>query len=497
MPSTEQNLKTLLVTQVLVAALFGAFLISSVDDNDLTTPAVATGSTTNSGVSSAAASLDSVAVPQTPTSQGAPAAANAGAANSTNGTSPAGTGSAPAPALSGPGTSAAPSEASSGANPFGEAPAFDARTTLGVTDDVLRIGTLVSQTGAINFRSSAQATKAYIDKVNEQGGVHGRKIELLLRDDGLDPNRGQQAVEEMLNAGIFSFVAFNAPLTEGSMNPVLAKNDINMIGSFAMNTDELSYRFGAGYQNFGKVGGTRLCEAGITTPGLVYISNQNEDLDANIYESWRRGAEQCGLTITDDNLHPVDVTKADFTDVVTSLQFSGVDGIGTVLDATAMVRFQQALNRQGFVPFHAALPFGSDEAVLQDPNVGTSFVGMEVLSDVNFPGTFGMVEYEAEVRRRFGDAAEINWAGAQGWTSAMLFVETVRRTGPDLTRERFRWYLDRIEGFDTDMMAPHTFGEQIDLHSPNGCLKVGLVQADRTVREVQGFTCVSDDLTRF
>ena len=38
---------------------------------------------------------------------------------------------------------------------------------------------LVTQTGAINFRSSAQATKAYVDMVNEQGGVNGRRIEVL------------------------------------------------------------------------------------------------------------------------------------------------------------------------------------------------------------------------------------------------------------------------------------------------------------------------------
>ena len=40
--------------------------------------------------------------------------------------------------------------------------------------------------------------------------------------------------------------------------------------------------YSVGYQNFGKVGGKFLCEQGVETPGLVYISNQNEELDGII-----------------------------------------------------------------------------------------------------------------------------------------------------------------------------------------------------------------------
>ena len=485
--------------QVVIAAIFAVYIVGNVGDGETQTVAV----TTDPAAPGTAPTTGGTT--GTPTTGTPATTGGAGTPSTTPGTTTTGTGGTSSPQTTptatpnGDGATAAPDDTpTSGATDSPAAPTAPREgTRIGVTDSTVRVGTLVSQTGAINFRSSAQATKAYFDMINEAGGVHGRQIELLLRDDGLDPNRGQQAIEEMLNAGIFSFVAFNAPLTEGSVPPILEKNDINMIGSFAMRSSELSYRFGAGYQNFGKVGGTRLCENGVTTPGLVYISNQDEELDANIFETWRRGVEQCGLEISDDNLHPVDVTKADFTDVVTSLQFAGVDGVGTVLDATAMVRFQQAMNRQGYAPLQVALPFGSDSAVLNDPNVGDSFAGMEVLSDVHFPGTYGMVDYEAEVRRRFGDDAEINWAGAQGWVSAMIFVEALERTGPDLTREAFRIALDAIENFDTNIMFPHTFGEDILMHSPNTCVKVGLVQPDKTVREVQGFTCTSSDLDRY
>lgn len=385
-----------------------------------------------------------------------------------------------------PSGGAAPAESGGGG-----AEAGGPGTRTGVTDDTVKIGVLVTQTGAINFRSSAQATKAYIDMVNEKGGVNGRRIEVLLRDDGLDQNRGQQAVQEMLNAGVFSFVAFNAPLTEQSVLPVLEKNNIPMVGAFAIPAHPLGYMFSAPYETYGKVGGFTLCDQEPEKAGLIFISNQNADTDRTIVESWRAGLEKCGMTLADDDVYGVDVTKASFDDVVTSLRFSGVDAIGTILDATAMVRLQQSMNRAAYKPVHVSSPFGGDPAVLQNPNVGSSFEGTFVLSDVEFLGSSSpaVQTYEQQVKRRYGGQAEINWAGQHGWLGAHVFVEALRRLGADPTRERLIDQMNSFEGLQTGFTVPLTItADPISHASNNSCMKVGKV-VNGKVQQLNDWQC--------
>lgn len=360
----------------------------------------------------------------------------------------------------------------------------------GVTDTSIKIGALVTQTGAINFKSSAQATRAYVDLINEQGGIHGRKLELLLRDDGLDANRGQAAVQEMLNAGVFAFVGFNAPLTEQSIVPVLMRNKIDLYGSFNAPGTERSYIFSGPYTTFGFLGGRYLAMQGVKKPGIVFISNQNEAADANIVKGYKEGFASQGVELTDDNIHAVDVTKASYDDVVAQLVFNQVDGIATLLETTGMVRLQQSMNRAGYKPKHMASPFGGDPAVLRNPQVGSSFEGTFVISDVEFldgPSP-GVAEYAQQVRRRFGAQADLNWAGQHGWLAAKVFVEALRRAGRDITREHVMASLRTFGNWQNGFTTPMTINAQTEPGAVNICAKIGKV-ANAKVVQVRDWEC--------
>lgn len=389
------------------------------------------------------------------------------------------------------GTGGDPSRPGDTAAPGGAAPGGPrAGTRTGVTGTTIKIGTLVTQTGAINFKSSAQATRAYVDMVNEQGGVHGRTIELMLRDDGLDANRGQAAVQEMLNAGVFAFVGFNAPLTEQSIVPVLMRNKIDLYGSFNAPGTERSYIFSGPYTTFGFIGASYLATQGVKTPGIVFISNQNEEADNNIRKGFRDGFASKGLTLSDDNIHAVDVTKASYDDVVTQLRLNGVDGIGTLLESTGMVRLQQSMNRAGYKPKHMASPFGGDPSVLRHPQVGASFEGTFVISDVEFleGGSPAVGEYIQQVRRRYGGQADVNWAGQHGWLAAKAFVEALRRAGRDLTREHLMATLRTFRDWQNGFTTPMTITPRTNPGAVNICAKIGKVTNGKVV-QVRDWEC--------
>jgi branched-chain amino acid transport system substrate-binding protein len=50
-----------------------------------------------------------------------------------------------------------------------------------------------------------------VDEINEQGGIHGRKIKLLIEDSGYDPKKAVLAAQKLVNQDkIFAMVATSA-----------------------------------------------------------------------------------------------------------------------------------------------------------------------------------------------------------------------------------------------------------------------------------------------
>ena len=63
-----------------------------------------------------------------------------------------------------------------------------AQNTTGVTADTIKIGNINPYSGpASAYGQIGKTIEAYFNKVNEEGGIHGRKIEFISYDDGYSP----------------------------------------------------------------------------------------------------------------------------------------------------------------------------------------------------------------------------------------------------------------------------------------------------------------------
>jgi branched-chain amino acid transport system substrate-binding protein len=71
--------------------------------------------------------------------------------------------------------------------------------TTGVTDTTIKIGVHAPVTGAAAFpqQSFERGIGVYADYINRKGGVHGRKLEIVFRDDRFDPNSARSVCKEM------------------------------------------------------------------------------------------------------------------------------------------------------------------------------------------------------------------------------------------------------------------------------------------------------------
>jgi len=67
-------------------------------------------------------------------------------------------------------------------------PAFALAADPGVTKDEVKLGTTVPMSGPVAFYGEmSKGARAYFNKINDEGGVNGRKIKVVVEDDAYNP----------------------------------------------------------------------------------------------------------------------------------------------------------------------------------------------------------------------------------------------------------------------------------------------------------------------
>ncbi|RJR17932.1 MAG: ABC transporter substrate-binding protein [Desulfobacteraceae bacterium] len=102
----------------------------------------------------------------------------------------------------------------------------------GVTDTEIRIGQWGPQTGpAALWGAVARGTGCYFDMINDEGGIHGRKINYFLRDDGYMPPRTKAIAKELIeDKQVFAFASGVGTAPGMAVKKYLDSNKVPWVG---------------------------------------------------------------------------------------------------------------------------------------------------------------------------------------------------------------------------------------------------------------------------
>jgi len=104
----------------------------------------------------------------------------------------------------------------------------------GVEEGVLRLGTLLPASGPL--AGAGQVVRAVLEdgvaQLNQQGGIHGRRLALVVLDPGPDPASAERALQQLLEQErVFALIAPLAPMLDQRLAALLAPQNVPLIGS--------------------------------------------------------------------------------------------------------------------------------------------------------------------------------------------------------------------------------------------------------------------------
>jgi ABC-type branched-subunit amino acid transport system substrate-binding protein len=107
-----------------------------------------------------------------------------------------------------------------------------AKKERGFDDKEIRVGQWGPQTGpAAPWGAVARGSKLLFDLVNEEGGIHGRKIRYFIRDDQYNPSQTMAGVRELVDRqGVLAFVGGVGTACGLAVQNYLRQNEIIWIG---------------------------------------------------------------------------------------------------------------------------------------------------------------------------------------------------------------------------------------------------------------------------
>lgn len=354
----------------------------------------------------------------------------------------------------------------------------------GVTDSEVIIGITTPLSGpAAAWGATGLGAEAWAKYVNDQGGVHGRKVRVIMKDDAYTPGRGVANINEMKDqvfavVGLLGTAVISAgkePIIEHNIPLVQAYGDVQIWTKIPKN--QLKSVFVA-YPDYADEGEFLITYAaknlGVKKVAVFY---QNDGFGKGELEGVRRGARAVASTAQIVAEIPYEVSETELSSHALKLKESGADTVIMVTTPRHGAIIVKTMAAAGYRPrLMSGFPLGSPVMfkLLGDLWEGAYVTVTGSLYGIDAEGTKLvdniLLKYEPKLK---GGGEQFGLLGAP---YMMLVVEGLKRAGRDLTREKFIKALEGISNWTPEGGGvPLTFGP----NRRHGANSVRLIKAEK------------------
>lgn len=337
---------------------------------------------------------------------------------------------------------------------------------VGVTDSSIKVGATLDMTGPVAFvgKVLSDGMNVFFSAINDEGGIHGRKITQLVEDNGYDPSRAvASAVKLSERDQVFAVVGSNGTAPTLAIIPVLEKAGVPLVGIGAFSPkladppNKYVFHVLTNYDDMMRIALDYIVnDLGIKTPklGMIY---QDDEFGMDCLQGLERQAKMYGISI----LATVSYKRGaiDFNPQVVRMMQAGVEHcfLATVYRETAGVL--KEAEKLGWKSMFVVSSAATDKITLN--LAGPAAEGLLGVFCGELPNSQrpGWKEYVERTKKY--SKVEPGFYHSVGYLFAKVFCEGLRRAGRDLTRDSFIKAMEGIKGFETGVGPAITFGPNI------------------------------------
>ena len=356
----------------------------------------------------------------------------------------------------------------------------------GVTADTILFG----QAAALAGPSSAlgqgmrHGILAAFEQVNAAGGIHGRKLKLVSRDDGYDPDRSLYQTKRLLEQDkVFALIGAVGTPTAISTIPLSSSKSVPFIGPFT----------GAEFLRSPDIRNVINIRASYSAEAEAWIQHLTEDLHfsriAIFYQDdsfgrdglrgVKRALEKRGLELTAEGTFERN-TRA-VSSALRTIERAEPEAVVMVGTYGPCAEFIKLAHKRDFNPTFVNISFVGANALARE--LGTEGNGVIVSQVVPFPWDTSLEvvgDYQA-AQKAIDPTLTPDFVSLEGYLSGRLAAVALELIGPNPTRAALLQVINDVGRFDIGGNII-TFGDKTRDEPPKVFLTV--IQPDGTFKPV-------------
>ena len=343
----------------------------------------------------------------------------------------------------------------------------------GVTDSEILLGMSAAFSGPNRELGRAMQTGilTYIDSINDQGGVLGRKLRLVALDDGYEPARALANMEELDQKNkVFAFIGnVGTPTAEVTM-PYATGRKMLFFGAFTGTgllrddpPNRYVFNYRASYAQETESIVRYLLEVRQLQPAEIAVFAQEDGYGDSGFEGVARALRKKGwpkekILRVGYARNTVEVGAA----VAAILERPDLRAVVMVATYRPAARFIQEIRDAGRGDLVLAnVSFVNSRALADELlEAGSQYVERLIVTEVvPHPGAGSSIALEAEERiRKYQPAEQLTFTSLEGYIATAILVEALQKVEQELSTETLVGALESMHEFDLGLGTKLSFG---------------------------------------
>jgi len=343
--------------------------------------------------------------------------------------------------------------------------AAQAQTSQGVSKNEIVVGSIQDLSGPIaGFGKQVRAGMLLaVDEINEQGGINGRKLKLLVEDSAYDPKKAVLAAQKLVNQDKIFIMAGHIGTAQNlaAMPVQFEKNVVNFFPITAAREmyeplNRLKYSFAATYYDQMRTALPKLVkEKGAKKVCTIY---QDDEFGLEVVRGGEAGLKAVGMEFAEKTSFKRGAT--DFSSQVARMKAAGCDFVvlGTIIRETIGTIGES--RKTGFSPTFLGSSAAYTDLIhklggkAMDGLYATMTVTNPYLDDASKAISFWAQKYKT----KFSEDPTV--FSVYGYNVIQAFAVAASKAGPNLSTDSF------IKAMDTMKFEPDMFGSAPASYSP-------------------------------